>query len=171
MPVEVKVQRREKLSLRKELKRKCQEICVASSTPQRNMEVSQRAVVVQENSHVLEPDCGENGFIATITSEFPRGYCIETQINGKLLRGLVFFKNPSISGEFLTTIAGRIRATDSIIRANEPRYQAAASTANINQMMNAELASNRTVLSQEPPIKINTSGLDKLASSSKNKDS
>lgn len=66
------------------------------------------SVVVQENSHVLEPDCGENGFIATITSEFPRGYCIETQINGKLLRGLVFFKNPSISGEFLTTIAGLV---------------------------------------------------------------
>lgn len=53
MPVEngKAQQRREKLSLRKELKRKCQEICVASTTPKNNVEINTPKNNMEMHSH------------------------------------------------------------------------------------------------------------------------
>lgn len=106
--------RHEKLSLRKELKRKCQEEQqLSSSLPANNSivhnvgtlpEVRQIPVltaceqtdVKSSTLHEMRPT-QEHIFEAKVTEAFHYGYTIETNINGKPLRGIVFSYKPGFA--------------------------------------------------------------------------
>ncbi|XP_043722829.1 kelch domain-containing protein 3-like isoform X2 [Telopea speciosissima] len=117
-------QKQEKLSLKKELKRKCQEH-LPISQPTNDKDVSQYGTMPdlhrpmpvpmpipmqlqapvpiygQASKHNLSSDELESSqekiFEAKVTETFCYGYKIETIIDGKLLRGLIFSYPPSFS--------------------------------------------------------------------------
>lgn len=101
-------QRQEKLSLKKELKRKCQEQCFPTGLQINDKETRKQvtlpkmsrtmplpyygqAAAEQNNSTMIEfKPCNDKMFEAKVTEAFRYGYTIETNINGKPLRGVLF---------------------------------------------------------------------------------
>ncbi|XP_031493375.1 acyl-CoA-binding domain-containing protein 6-like isoform X1 [Nymphaea colorata] len=97
--------RQEKLSLRKELKRKQREqylnsakwvpeIDKALHTSFSSLKHEQTGA---ENCSLYKSDTGETTFEATITDVLHYGYKIETNIGGKPLRGILFSYSPSLN--------------------------------------------------------------------------
>ncbi|KAJ8752439.1 hypothetical protein K2173_004075 [Erythroxylum novogranatense] len=93
-------QRVEKLSLRKQLKMKCQEQSLYST-------IHEKALITIDTMPSYTQPVGENlrlnqvyyqgkkTFQAKVTETFPHGYSIETMIDGKPLRGILFTNMPS----------------------------------------------------------------------------
>ncbi|XP_059640606.1 nitrile-specifier protein 5 isoform X2 [Cornus florida] len=104
--------RLEKLSLRKQLKLKCQEQQALSSVCDKalvrfdpNADIYQPMHVpsyIQESRHNVylneyQPPPGKRTFQAKVIKSFPDVYSIETVIDGKPLRGVLFSNKPSFS--------------------------------------------------------------------------
>ncbi|GAV75310.1 Kelch_3 domain-containing protein/Kelch_4 domain-containing protein, partial [Cephalotus follicularis] len=100
----------EKLSLRKQLKLKCQEQNLTSSARDRALVAIDTSVIMhqlvpvstfgqprRENFPLNLPESfeGKKTFQAKVTESFPHGYTIETVIEGKPLRGILFANKPS----------------------------------------------------------------------------
>lgn len=73
----------EKLSLRKQLKLKCQEQQASLTEGRQNVHL-----------HEYQNTPGKKTFQAKVTKSFPDGYTIETVIDGKPLRGVLFSNKP-----------------------------------------------------------------------------
>lgn len=98
------LQKLEKLSLRKQLKLKCQEQSLSSPIhdkalvriDQQMPALSYGLPIRRENFPLNQPQVqGKKPFQAKVTETLPYGYTIETIIDGKPLRGILFANMPS----------------------------------------------------------------------------
>ncbi|CAH9095738.1 unnamed protein product [Cuscuta epithymum] len=76
--------KRDKLSLRKQLKLKCQEQQASITESRQNVHM-----------HAQQNPLGKKTFQAKVTKNFSDGYTIETVIDGKHLRGVLFSSKPN----------------------------------------------------------------------------
>ncbi|KAJ0981958.1 hypothetical protein J5N97_010213 [Dioscorea zingiberensis] len=97
--------RHEKFSLKKELKRKCQEEYLQSNRFYKRNDVPQLGILDTSQTLVLHGHSQEGTryknkqgtpFQARVTSSNDHGYAIETIIDGKLLHGMIFSSTASI---------------------------------------------------------------------------
>ncbi|KAF8399614.1 hypothetical protein HHK36_015483 [Tetracentron sinense] len=127
--------RHEKLSLRKQLKKKCQEQYLSTSLPENDRGVLKIGQMADLCRPMPLPSYGQEGkqnsplnkfkphetiFEAKVTEGLHYGYTIETVIDGKPLRGILFSNKPSFSNAANDDLSRkRTTAQDGGVKMNE----------------------------------------------------